>query len=475
MLKERKILQGLLILMSTFTFSKALAPHAPDPYLGVTLLQNTSDSVRVNFKDSSNNEDGFRIFNGTDINITIPANDESIHPYVYVNIDNLTCTQLYSIQVVSYKDGLESAPTPVRHFRIKSTFGVACPLSKEEPLSPSNCVGHVTKKGNDLNGNDILDDNEVTSSEEFYDEGNPITLVKLKEMITNDEDVSSVNTCKITNMSELFQNKPNFNQDIGQWNTGSVTNMSSMFSGFIDKNNFLIMSFNQDISGWDVSNVTDMNHMFFHAESFNQDISGWNVSNVTNMSYMFQESKLFNQPIGEWDVSKVTDMHKMFKGATNFNQPIGDWDVSNVTDMRYMFNDATSFNQPIGDWDVSKVRGMYKMFKGATNFNQPIGDWDVSKVTYMSRMFLNATSFNQPIGDWDVSKVRGMYKMFSGATNFNQPIGDWDVSKVIYMSKMFLNATSFANNDLSLWDIENVNRHIDFSHNWGTGNIEPNW
>ncbi|HHB93225.1 MAG TPA: BspA family leucine-rich repeat surface protein [Thioploca sp.] len=46
-------------------------------------------------------------------------------------------------------------------------------------------------------------------------------------------------------------------------------------------------SFNQDLSSWDVSKVTNMFMMFNNASSFNQNLSNWNVSNVTNMGNMF--------------------------------------------------------------------------------------------------------------------------------------------------------------------------------------------
>ncbi|CBW54347.1 Hypothetical protein, predicted transmembrane protein, DUF285 family [Mycoplasma mycoides subsp. capri LC str. 95010] len=50
------------------------------------------------------------------------------------------------------------------------------------------------------------------------------------------------------------------------------TFLSSLFSG--------ASRFNQDISTWDTSRVTDMIWMFDGATSFNQDLSKWDVSNV---------------------------------------------------------------------------------------------------------------------------------------------------------------------------------------------------
>jgi len=106
---------------------------------------------------------------------------------------------------------------------------------------------------------------------------------------------------------------------------------------------------------WDVSNVTDMSEAFKDKNDFNADISAWNVSNVTNMNFMFYWASAFNQPIGDWDVSSVTDMGYMFYYASSFNQPIGDWEVGNVEYMAYMFYQASAFNQNISNWCVTNI------------------------------------------------------------------------------------------------------------------------
>ncbi len=99
----------------------------PGPYIGVTAIdEDNTSAVRISLKDNSNNEDGFRIFDGADINVTISQNDENSHPYVYANLTGLTCTKLYSLQAVSFKDEVESLPTPVRTFKIESTLGIDC-------------------------------------------------------------------------------------------------------------------------------------------------------------------------------------------------------------------------------------------------------------------------------------------------------------------------------------------------------------
>jgi surface protein len=289
----------------------------------------------------------------------------------------------------------------------------------------------------------------VTTVEVTYEQDDSGKLVKKEKSTTVPADISQFEkvygeieklyTTPITDMSDLFYNRPQFNADIGDWDVSSVTDMRNMFHG--------AAAFNQDIGGWDVSNVTDMRDMFQDAAAFNQDIGSWDVSNVTIMRYMFAGASSFNQDIGSWDVSNVTNMSLMFFYAAAFNQPIGDWDVSNVTNMRSMFGEASSFNQPIGDWDVSNVTNMLTMFGFATVFNQPIGKWDVSSVDIMNSMFRGAAAFNQDIGGWDVSNVRFFFSMFYKST-FNQYIGDWDTSSAISISWMFA-YNSLFNQDIS--------------------------
>jgi|APSaa5957512493_1039668.scaffolds.fasta_scaffold12437_2 surface protein len=167
----------------------------------------------------------------------------------------------------------------------------------------------------------------------------------LRDMVSNEEDVATLATSKVTNMRDMFDDTA-FNQDISTWDVSNVTDMNEMFRG--------ATAFNQPIGDWDVSNVTFMESMFSFAIAFNQDISNWNVSSVINMNDMFYRSP-FNQPIGDWDVSSVIVMQQMFENGTSFNQPIGDWDVSNVTNMSAMFRDASSFNQDISTWSVDGV------------------------------------------------------------------------------------------------------------------------
>ena len=221
-----------------------------------------------------------------------------------------------------------------------------------------------------------------------------------------------------------------------QWGTIA---WKSMRYSFISTKNML----GNALDTPDLSSVEDMSWMFRHS-NFNQNISNWDVSNIKNMRGMFMQSA-FTEILSNWDVSSVTNMSEMFYD-TNFNQNISRWNVSSVTNMVGMFSTST-FNQDIGDWDVSNVTNMSAMFSKNEAFNHDIGDWVVSSVTNMSQLFRNGI-FNQDISNWNVSSVTDMRYMFYGARNF-------------------------SNNDLSLWNIDNVINYVGFSHGWGSNNISP--
>ena len=90
-----------------------------------------------------------------------------------------------------------------------------------------------------------------------------------------------------------------------------------------------------------------------------------------------------------------------------------------------------------------------------------IEEWDTSLVTDMSALFVNLGQgplffqnhdFNEDISKWDVSNVNTMQDMFHGAVEFNADISEWDVSKVDNAIDMFAGATDF-NADISEWNM----------------------
>ena len=121
--KTKKRIYSLLMMGVLITSLEASVPNAPSNYIGVTVIDQTS--IRVNFLDNSDNEKGFKIF-GEDINISVPAHNENLHPYVYTNITGLTCDKAYTIQALAYNEDGNSTLTDKRSFNIHTTFGLDC-------------------------------------------------------------------------------------------------------------------------------------------------------------------------------------------------------------------------------------------------------------------------------------------------------------------------------------------------------------
>ena len=69
------------------------------------------------------------------------------------------------------------------------------------------------------------------------------------------------------------------------------------------------------INTWDVTQITDMTNLFEGKTDFNSDISNWQTTQVTNMSSMFKNCSKFNRDISDWDVANVVNFQDMFKNS----------------------------------------------------------------------------------------------------------------------------------------------------------------
>ena len=158
-----------------------------------------------------------------------------------------------------------------------------------------------------------------------------------------------------------------------------VTVVTGTAGGFVTKADIQTWTLDDNITTCDVSRITDMSELFIAKGDFNQDISSWDVSSVTTMQGMFMLASIFNQDISSWDVSSVTNMATMFENATMFNQDISSWDVSSVADMTAMFFFADSFDQNLGSWNVSNVASMTSMFNvsglSSDNYDEILVGW----------------------------------------------------------------------------------------------------
>ena len=69
------------------------------------------------------------------------------------------------------------------------------------------------------------------------------------------------------------------------------------------------------ISTWNTSQVTDMSNLFQDKSEFNDDIGAWDTSGVTNMACMFLDASAFNQPLGDWRLACGCDTESMFENT----------------------------------------------------------------------------------------------------------------------------------------------------------------
>ena len=103
------------------------------------------------------------------------------------------------------------------------------------------------------------------------------------------------------------------------------------------------------ITNWDVSNVTNMSQLFHTRTDFNYDLSDWDISNVTNMSMIFHSSGLstdnYDNILNGWSQQDVQPNVELGAGSSiNF---------CNSEDARQSLIDAHNWNVVDGGLDCS--------------------------------------------------------------------------------------------------------------------------
>jgi surface protein len=240
---------------------------------------------------------------------------------------------------------------------------------------------------------------------------NTSSVTDMTDIFKNPSALSDTNKDEI---HKAFLSNPNWPYDWREYVVIDDTNFQSVVNLWFENQAEANATYGH-ISDWNTSAVTDMSEAFKGRTEFNEDISSWDVRNVTNMAQMFTAAHSFNQPIGNWDVSSVEKIFQIFNGAQAFNQSIQDWNVSAVKSFYGIFSGVHAFNQPIGNWDISSVTTLNRAFHGAHSFNQDISDWNTSHVRDMNQTFMGAEVFDQDISDWNVSAVTNFEEAFANA------------------------------------------------------------
>ena len=154
-------------------------------------------------------------------------------------------------------------------------------------------------------------------------------------------DLSSFDTSKVTDISDMFQNCYKLTSITfgNNFDTSNVTNMGGMFqycSGLTSLN----------LSNFDTSAVTNMSNMFYNCSKLTfLDLSSFDTSKVTNMYYMFRDcSKLISITFGyKANVSKVTSYSYIF------------YNVPSTCTLTLCENTRNSWNKLISSYTLNVV------------------------------------------------------------------------------------------------------------------------
>ena len=178
--------------------------------------------------------------------------------------------------------------------------------------------------------------------------------------ITDANFQTAINTCLSTNPEDGLCSDSEYGA-MPDWDVSQVTDMSNAFEYRND--------FNGDISNWDVSSVTNIYDMFWYAESFNQDIGSWDVSSVNRMQYMFYYASAFNQDISNWCVtyfdSEPTDF-SINSSLIESNKPV--WGTCPTASVDYQNQlDISIYPNPTSD--IVYIDGNYIQLKAVVPEN----------------------------------------------------------------------------------------------------------
>ena len=72
------------------------------------------------------------------------------------------------------------------------------------------------------------------------------------------------------------------------------------------------------IGDWDVSRVTNFTQAFMNRAEFNADLSRWNTSSAKSFDSMFKNATAFNGDVSKWKTESEATKDEMFHGAVAF-------------------------------------------------------------------------------------------------------------------------------------------------------------
>lgn len=321
--------------------------------------------------------------------------------------------------------------------------------------------------------------------------------------------LNSINTSKVTNMRDMFEESHVTSLDISEWDTSNVTNMRAMFYSCGQLKTLNVLNF-------DTSKVTNMDYMFgFMSQLIELDLASFDTTNVTNMNGMFKWCyDLTTIYVNDtWTTAKVTESTEMFldcdvlvgeqgthydstkidkeyaridkeisegvKGyltaapvtlttGSEFDAAINSLLTNTRTSIRFgAYNDVVGADTTLATaWANSTIyvdenkQGLVRAFaNGSTVYIVSQGDLQIFANPDSSRMFDydQYIEYIYGLDDVDTSKVENMYGMFNWCDELKSlDLSSWDTSKVTDMGLMFNNCRRIENIDVSNFDTRNV-------------------
>lgn len=490
----------LITIMALATSNIAIAskPIAP---INAGAYNATSSSIRLSFKDMSTNEIGFRVYSNGVV-IATASSKPNTGEYQYLNLNGLTPSSLYTVQIKAYNADGESHPlvksfrtlpsshqggiqTPKQPGADVSTWGATETTvrlafidnsTNEDGFRVEEIDGTVLKDGipaKDASGSyqyvtlENLNSGSLYQIKVFAYNANGDSLPSnVKAFRTKEATVIPSNAFKIKIKTDNEGNTSNTKFEIPTKGSGYNYTVDCDDDGTpeaIGVHGNYICQYNTP-GIYTISITGTFPQIYFNNYSSHNDsdskkllaIVQWGDTKWRSMERAFMGCTSFNgeAALDKPDFSELTSLQRMFFDSS-FNQEINDWNLSHVQDISRMFMSNHVFNRDISNWDVSSVTDASGMFSHASAFNQNINDWNTSSFTTTAGMFYDADAYNQDLNKWDVSSVTDMNHMFYDTANFNANIRDWNVSSVQNMSGMFRNSLAFTQ-DISQWDVHSL-------------------
>ncbi len=147
--------QKITLIVAVLFSVNLMADETPEAPINIGAYNFTDTSVRLSFKDLSDNEDGFRVYYDNSIIAEVDAK-EGTGEYNYIDLTDLESCKLYTIELVSYNSSGESAPLS------KSFRTIGCDSAKESsPATPTNIGAYnFTATGARLSFKDLSDNED---------------------------------------------------------------------------------------------------------------------------------------------------------------------------------------------------------------------------------------------------------------------------------------------------------------------------